>query len=245
MRFVVALLMIGLAASSSSLAVAQDDAPATRARRDDVRLRVGVLFGGAVLHSEAMYGSWEMVVTETGTGGSCCSNARTEGWRSVGEAGRALLGGLGFVTFEVGVQSDYVAGYLLTRTGMGYGGAPILVSALVLETTLGDFFHLGVGPSLDVVSRFFNATPYSTEVLTNTLRERVTRHTYIGPGAPRQSYDSSEWVVAPGVEVRLGFATGGGPYERRGFVFSPFVHVTVPSNGLLVLAGLEMGFQSY
>ncbi|AKF11051.1 hypothetical protein [Sandaracinus amylolyticus] len=142
----------------------------------------------------------------------------------------------GFVaTLQVGVQTEELAGIGILRGCFGPGVPTHLSLSAVAELTLLDWLQLAMGPALDVV-HLETVSPMIASATRALARE-------LESGQPDISLQSAG--VGFGLEMRISAATGGGPYERRGFVFASFLHMTFLEREVIVLGGLELGFQSY
>lgn len=220
------VLMTGLPAVS---VLAQDAAaqPSPSPARAEIRPRVLVALGGGYLGRESSY------LTYRWDGG-----AWSDGEPTPGElAGRPLT----TLSVAAGVQTDWLGGYVLSRTGVAYGDGALSflqVFALVVEVTLFDLIQIGVGPSLDILG--------------HGVAGADSAYTFVGPYRPREAPSESpmesqqtDWAIAPGFEARVSLATGGGPDERRGFFVTPAVHLSFPDGGLAIAGTLELGLQSF
>jgi len=227
MRALLARLAIAASMLTTSLppapALADEPSPSARA---ELRPRALIALGGGWLGRETDYLTYRWDGLAWSLGEPTASQL----------AGRFLLS----LTVGAGVQTDWFGAYVVSRTGFAYGEhAQSLVQhfALIAEVTLFDLIQIGVGPSLDILG--------------HGIASGVDPDIYVGPDRPRQSPrvvepgGTVDWDVAPGFEARLGFATGGGPDERRGFVVTPVVHLSFPEGGFSVMGAIELGLQSF
>lgn len=231
-----AAVSLSLVHSAGTAQDTAEEAAVVPPPRDAIRPRVGVAFGATAVVSQATYDVWDMSVT-------CELTCTTPtGWILTGQWSQQVTGVAGSISFQLGVQSDFVAGFVFSRVSAGLGVLPHFSSGLAVEVTLGDFFQLSIGPSIDLIGRTEMDLGYERGMQVGNRRQ----DRYVGPGpSTDRGNPTFDWTVAPGADIRVGFASGGGPFERRGFAFVPYVHISVPSNGLLVLAGLEVGWQSF
>lgn len=216
-----------------------DGAP-VRARRGDVRPRWGLSLGGfSGVDQYAGAARWrcfdeDHTYDDLGRlieGASHCEELGVEDVEYV-------FGGP-LVALQVGVQSDWVGGFLLARLMFGLGSATLLhiTLGLVAEVTLFDVLQIGVGPSLDA----FYVSGWGESIFERHGNFSETE----AVGAVIGQNGVQEARYAPGLEVRLGLASGGGPYERRGFVATSFFHLTIAGPHTLLIGGLEIGFQTF
>jgi hypothetical protein len=222
-RLVLGAAMLATALTFSAPGLAQDPPAPARA---EVRPRALVALGGGWLGRQTDY------LTYRWDGDAWSSGEPTESQL----AGRFLLTlGVG-----AGVQTDWFGAYVVSRTGFANAdGAQSIVQhfALIAEVTLFDLVQIGVGPSLDILGHGV-ASGHDTDL-------------YVGPDRPRESPrvvepgGTVDWDVAPGFEARLGFATGGGPDERRGFFVTPVLHLSFPEGGFSAMGAIELGLQTF
>lgn len=191
--------------------------------RDAVRPRAAVSIGAILSSVSATYSEY-------------LSDPWGAPWEDLGAFRYEATGGMGFVAIQLGVQTDWIGGYVLLRTSVGHPVRLHQSFGLVAEVTLFDLLQVGIGPSLDIVWQELSQT-YHYDGSRSWLA-------FVGPTPPPMDR-LNVWSVAPGFEARLTVVSGGGPHERRGFAFTPFFHVTVPSGSVVILAGAELTLQSY